>query len=137
MRITDTRPAGAPNAPRPRVKPAAAGGRSVADVVTVMGLAEADLSPGVRAALLTLMEEVERLRRELQLSRGRIEHLERLADEDTLVPLANRRAFLRELSRMMSFVERYATASSVLYFDVNDLKKINDAHGHAAGDAAL
>ena len=140
MRIIDTRPAGAAGAApaaRPAAKPEAAAGRAAGDLVTVMGLAEAELSPGVRAALTALMAEVDRLRRELQQSHRRVEHLERLADQDTLLPLANRRAFLRELSRMMSFVERYGAASSVLYFDVNDLKKINDAHGHAAGDAAL
>jgi diguanylate cyclase (GGDEF)-like protein len=63
--------------------------------------------------------------------------LERLADEDTLVPLANRRAFVRELSRMMSFAERYDSYGAVIYFDVNHLKSINDKHGHAAGDAVL
>jgi len=49
----------------------------------------------------------------------------------------NRRAFVRELSRMAAFEERYGAAGSVLYFDVNGMKKINDSHGHGAGDAAL
>ena len=110
--------------------------RSVSDVATVAGLSDAELSPSVRAALAALMAEGDRLRRELETSRRRIEHLERLADEDTLLPIANRRAFVRELSRMMSFAERYGLTGSVLYFDVNNLKRINDQHGHAAGDAA-
>jgi diguanylate cyclase (GGDEF)-like protein len=111
--------------------------RSIADVTSVIGLDESELSPAVRASLNILMQEVDRLRRELEGSRRRIEHLERLADEDTLVPLANRRAFVRELSRMVSFAERYGLTGSVLYFDVNNLKRLNDEHGHAAGDAAL
>jgi diguanylate cyclase (GGDEF)-like protein len=111
--------------------------RSIADVTSVVGLDEAELSPSVRASLSLLMQEVDRLRRELERSRQRIEHLERLADEDTLVPLANRRAFVRELSRMVSFAERYGLSGSVLYFDVNNLKRLNDELGHAAGDAAL
>lgn len=120
-----------------RDEAAASALRSIADVTSVVGLDEADLSPAVRASLNVLMQEVDRLRRELERSRKRIEHLERLADEDTLVPLANRRAFVRELSRMVSFAERYGLTGSVLYFDVNNLKRINDEHGHAAGDAAL
>ncbi|MFM8991250.1 MAG: GGDEF domain-containing protein, partial [Alphaproteobacteria bacterium] len=44
---------------------------------------------------------------------------------------------VRELSRTMSYVERYETPAAVVYFDVNDLKKINDTFGHATGDAAL
>jgi diguanylate cyclase (GGDEF)-like protein len=83
------------------------------------------------------MEEVHRLRRELDRSHRRIEYLERLADEDALLPMANRRAFVRELSRMVSFAERYGLTGTVLYFDVNNLKRVNDEHGHAAGDAAL
>lgn len=111
--------------------------RSIADVASIAGLEEAELSPSVRAALGALMEEVHRLRGELERSRRRIEHLERLADEDSLLPIANRRAFVRELSRMVSFAERYGHTGMVLYFDVNNLKRINDQHGHAAGDAAL
>lgn len=111
--------------------------RSIADVASVAGIDEAELSPAVRAALGALMEEVHRLRGELERSHRRIEHLERLADEDSLLPIANRRAFVRELSRMVSFADRYGHTGMVLYFDVNNLKRLNDQHGHAAGDAAL
>lgn len=112
-------------------------GRSIADVTSVVGLDETELSPAVRQALSLLMSEVERLRGELDRARRRIEYLEHLADEDTLIPVANRRAFVGELSRMVSFAERYGLAGCVLYFDVNHLKQINDRHGHACGDAAL
>ena len=44
---------------------------------------------------------------------------------------------MRELSRAMSFAQRYQQTSSVGYFDVNNMKTINDSLGHAAGDAAL
>ena len=91
-----------------------------------MGIPEAEFTPKVRAAIMALMEEVDRLRRELQQTPARIAYLEQLADEDSLPPIANRRAFVRELSRMMSFAERYDTPASVIYFDVNDLKVIND-----------
>jgi len=111
--------------------------RAAAAVASVAGLDEADLSPKVRAALDVLMKEVDRLRRELEQSRRRIEHLEQLADEDTLLPVVNRRAFMRELSRMIAFRDRYGLTGALLYFDVDHLKQINDEHGHAAGDAAL
>ena len=120
-----------------RADAAASAPRSIADVTSVVGLDDAQLSPAVNNSLVQLMQEVDRLRRELDRARRRIEYLERLADEDTLVPVANRRAFVRELSRMVSFAERYGLTGSVLYFDVNQLKRINDTHGHAAGDAAL
>ncbi|MBI3453370.1 MAG: GGDEF domain-containing protein [Rhodospirillales bacterium] len=102
-----------------------------------MEIPEAEFTPKVRAAIMALMAEVEKLRRELQQNQSRIAYLEDLADQDTLTPVANRRAFVRELSRMQSFAERYDTPSSVIYFDVNGLKKINDTLGHGAGDAVL
>jgi diguanylate cyclase (GGDEF)-like protein len=89
------------------------------------------------ADLQTLIAEREALRRELAEARAQITQLERLADEDALTPIANRRAFVRELTRMIAFTKRYAVPSSVVYFDVNGMKQINDNHGHLAGDAAL
>lgn len=121
----------------PREVAAAGEQRAAAVIASVAGLQPGELSPNVRAALDALMQEVDRLRRELDRSRRRIEHLERLADEDTLLPVVNRRAFVRELSRMIAFGERYGLGGAVLFFDVDQLKQINDRHGHAAGDAAL
>jgi diguanylate cyclase (GGDEF)-like protein len=102
-----------------------------------MGISEEELTPNVRAALTTLMGEVDALRRELEHMRSRILHLERLADEDALLPTANRRAFTRELTRMMAFAARYKSPGCLLFFDVDNLKRINDSYGHAGGDAAL
>src|SRR5215470_15726257 len=107
------------------------------DEAHFLGLTEAELSPTVRAALQTLLEEVSRLREELNRTRKRIAHLERLADEDAMLPIANRRAFVRELTRLISYSERYGSPGSVLYFDLNGMKIINDRFGHAAGDAVL
>jgi diguanylate cyclase (GGDEF)-like protein len=107
------------------------------DVATVVGIPEAELTPKVRQALQQLMAEVYALREELEEARQRVGYLEQLADQDTLAPVLNRRAFIRELGRMAAFEERYGAAGAVLYFDVNDLKVINDTHGHAAGDAVL
>lgn len=102
-----------------------------------MGIPDPEFTPKVRSAILTLLSEVERLRRDIEASRSRISHLEKLADEDPLAPVANRRAFVRELSRSMSYAERYGGPASLLYFDIDNMKRINDAFGHAAGDAAI
>lgn len=107
------------------------------DAVELLGLPEDELTPSVRAALHQLIGELIDLRTELVTTQTRLSELERLADEDALAPISNRRAFLRQLDRTISYVERYGTASSLLYFDLNGLKSINDEQGHAAGDAAL
>lgn len=147
MRVTNNRPPSAAGGVRPAgparragaVAPAGqnAAAAPVADVSSIGGIPEAELTPKVRAAIDMLMNEVQNLRQELRQAQQRVGYLEKLADEDTLVPIANRRAFVRELTRMVAYAERYGTQSSVLYFDLNDFKKVNDKFGHAAGDAAL
>ena len=107
------------------------------DVATIMGIPEAELTPKVRQAIQQLMAEVYQLRQELDEAKQRVGYLDQLADQDSLAPVLNRRAFIRELTRMSAYAERYGADSSVLYFDVNGMKKINDSHGHAAGDAVL
>jgi diguanylate cyclase (GGDEF)-like protein len=101
------------------------------------GVPETELTPRVRQAMTMLLTEVDQLRGELGDARERIDYLERLADEDPLMPIANRRAFLREVTRMVGLARRYGTPASIVYADVNHLKAINDGYGHAAGDAAL
>lgn len=145
MKIGDApRPAKGPSAVRPADGVAryasgqqAARGAPAADVASVMGVPEAELTPKVREAIMSLMAEVQTLRRELDKAQARLEQLEQLADYDTLAPVYNRRAFVRELNRVISFSQRYNTPSSLIYFDVNGFKKINDERGHAAGDGAL
>ena len=143
MKITDRGPlAGVGRAERTGARPAAQGdrtaaGRKVADSATVLGIPESEFTPHVREAIMALMREVEDLRQELKRAHTRIGDLERLADRDALVPMYNRRAFVRELTRTVAFCERYGAQASLLYFDVNKLKTINDTLGHAAGDAAL
>lgn len=84
-----------------------------------------------------LADENDGLKAALENLRARLEELERLADTDTLLPLPNRRAFLRELERVLHQAARHKTPAAVLYVDVNGLKTINDCHGHQAGDAVL
>ncbi len=107
------------------------------DVATVMGIPETELTPKVREAIAELMAEVHMLREELERTKKRVGFLEQLADQDTLAPVLNRRAFVRELTRMTAFAERYGATGSVIYFDVNGMKQVNDSLGHSAGDAAL
>ncbi|NNL88272.1 MAG: GGDEF domain-containing protein [Marinicaulis sp.] len=107
------------------------------DQIVLLGVPENELTPKVREALITLMEEVKGLRRELVDTRKRMNELEELADRDPLVDLFNRRAFVRELERAMAMIERYGVQASLIFIDLNGLKTINDTMGHSAGDAAI
>ncbi len=114
-------------------------GRAVAslDHVEFLGLTEAELTPAVQAALAALMLELEGLRAEMRRLKAQLAEAEAAADEDTLTSAKNRRAFVRELKRVAAFAQRYGAPASLVYFDLDDLKAVNDRFGHAAGDAAL
>jgi diguanylate cyclase (GGDEF)-like protein len=109
----------------------------VSATASVLGIPEAEFTPRVREAVMALMGEVDALRRELQKTRERLEEVERTADQDHLLPLLNRRAFVRELTRYIAFAGRYGTPATLLYFDLDGFKQVNDSFGHAAGDAVL
>lgn len=104
---------------------------------SVLGIPEAEFTPRVRDAIMGLMGEVDNLRRELNQTRAKLDEVEKAADQDVMLPLLNRRAFVRELTRYIAVTGRYNTPASLIYFDLNHLKKTNDTHGHAAGDAVL
>ncbi len=87
--------------------------------------------------ITSIIEENERLHATLAEMRSRIAELEQLADTDTLTPLPNRRAFLRRLESVVQYAARHNTPAAILYIDLDGLKKINDDHGHHAGDAVL
>jgi len=107
------------------------------DDTRFLGVPETELTPAVRGALAMLVVELEDLRAEVRRLKARLMEAEAAADEDPLTGVKNRRGFLRELKRIAGFVERYDTPASVIYFDLDDLKGINDRYGHAAGDAVL
>ena len=110
---------------------------AVMPAASVLGIPENEFTPRVRDAIMGLMSEVDTLRRELTTTRTRLEEVEKAADRDGMLPLLNRRAFVRELTRYIAFTGRYNTPASLIYFDLNYLKKTNDEYGHAAGDAVL
>ncbi len=71
------------------------------------------------------------------LEAGYHEEMHRLAVTDPLTGLPNRRAFLELLDREVERARRYRRPLSVLLFDVDHFKDVNDRLGHIAGDHTL
>jgi diguanylate cyclase (GGDEF)-like protein len=80
---------------------------------------------------------VRRLQAQLAQAQARIEELQASADTDFLLGILNRRGFERELQRSISYIKRYHAGGALIVIDVDRLKPINDAFGHAAGDSVL
>ena len=67
----------------------------------------------------------------------RLEEARRLAFTDSLTGLANRRAVDVRLERAIERHRRDGAVVSLVVCDLNGLKRVNDTHGHAAGDRLL
>ena len=85
----------------------------------------------------SLIAENKRLRAHVAELEGRVEELDQLAHQDSLVDLPNRRGFMRELERLVDRAKRYGEPCAMLFVDLDGLKMINDSFGHKAGDGAL
>ena len=65
------------------------------------------------------------------------DHLRHLAETDALTGLANYRRLSDTLESEIKRSDRTSRAFAVLLFDMNGMKRINDSHGHLAGNRAL
>src|SRR3954464_6524100 len=84
-----------------------------------------------------LGEEIARLRGQIAQLQERVEQLDHLAHQDSLIDLPNRRGFRRAREGLIARVSRYGDTAAMLFVDVDGLKAINDSFGHRAGDEAL
>ena len=69
-----------------------------------------------------------------QYLQGLIDGLCELSLKDPLTGLANRRHFRAVLEREIDRVTRSGEAALLLMLDIDHFKKVNDVHGHSAGD---
>ena len=60
-----------------------------------------------------------------------------LANADPLTNLPNRRMYEFHLAKALALSKRQQTRLALMYLDLDDFKRINDTHGHGAGDAVL
>ena len=72
-----------------------------------------------------------------ELVRRSSRELETQANTDPLTGLYNLRYLQRHIGHLLDVHKRYEHPFSVLLLDIDGLKRVNDAHGHAAGDRVL
>jgi diguanylate cyclase (GGDEF)-like protein len=74
---------------------------------------------------------------EVRTRRRTESRLQAMVDRDSLTGLYNRRYFEQAVSREIARAKRGRASFGVLFADADHFKELNDAHGHAAGDAVL
>ncbi len=90
---------------------------------------------------VTLEKIISRKAQELQqknvLLEKKISEIELISNTDTLTKVANRKMFEKALSKEVSRANRYNHALSLVIFDLDYFKEINDNFGHKIGDELL
>lgn len=98
-------------------------------VVSLSATASRDAQGRIVSSRTTVVDMTERYRLEQELQRE--------ASTDSLTGAFNRREFHRLAEREISRAKREGRAVSLLMLDIDFFKKVNDRHGHAAGDEVL
>jgi diguanylate cyclase (GGDEF)-like protein len=89
------------------------------------------------AVVISFLYFISRLRDRLREAEVSAERMKCLAETDDLTGLHNRRRAARLLEEEMERSRRHGRPLSVIVFDIDDFKRVNDDFGHDAGDAVL
>lgn len=115
------------------------------DAVRIQGLNPRAYPEEVQAVLADLMAQIDHLHREVDLAVGRQGWLEGLADQDAVLPVLNRRAFLREVdgflesrsSGDLAAVDTPPAPGALALFYLHNFEVLHRRYGLAAADEAL
>ncbi len=91
----------------------------------------------VRESNISLQHKLTQAQQEVRTLQSQLTEITDLATIDELTGLYNRRALFTRLAEEHSRVERYKENFSLMIFDIDDFKQVNDTYGHQAGDAIL
>jgi diguanylate cyclase len=92
---------------------------------------------GAQVAYIVLLRSVATMRADHLRTRERMRVVEALAGTDMLTGLPNRRALTERLESALAAAQRSSQPVVVALLDIDHFKRINDLHGHAAGDRVL
>ncbi len=105
--------------------------------LSILNVPKEHATPEVRRAISMMFHKLEEMKDGIDKAKKHIHKLETKVDTDHTTGLPNRRAFFTKLEWSISMFERYKHHFSVIYFDMDDLTKINDTLGQTAGDMAI
>lgn len=92
---------------------------------------------GILAVAMIMVNALARSKDDHALALLETERMRELAYRDTLTSLPNRRQLHESLQRIAALAEQYGRPLSVISFDIDHFKTINDTLGHQVGDSVL
>jgi len=82
-------------------------------------------------------EEITFLRKKIEALENELKEVKKEAKTDELTKMLNKRALNEELNKQEQFFKRHNRSYSIIFFDIDHFKNVNDTYGHDAGDVIL
>ena len=106
-------------------------------MVETMKKMNLDLETKVKLRTAELKNSVENLHKEVQERKAAQEQLKVFASTDMMTGLYNRATGLAMLEKQLQLAERNGYPVTVCFIDIDNLKEVNDQHGHMVGDQLI
>ncbi|PCJ56581.1 MAG: hypothetical protein COA73_11845 [Candidatus Hydrogenedentota bacterium] len=115
---------------------------SLQKLVTIEDLRELERSllqqvDEIQTANQTYRRQLVEVNNKVKTQQQELERLHTVATKDFLTDIPNRRVLEERLNEMMQLARRHGHLFSIIVFDIDHFKKVNDTHGHLAGDRIL
>ncbi len=116
--------------------------QSLQQLVTIEDLRELERSlltqvDEIQSANQVYRRQLDEVNDKVKSQQQELERLQTVATKDFLTEIPNRRMLEERLNEMMQHANRYGHLFSLIVFDIDHFKKVNDTHGHLAGDRIL
>ena len=118
----------------PHLRPLSTGSQYMAQNCSIMPLGNGSDSAGYLCILIEDATDAFVYQQQLHASMAQLEQANRI---DGLTGIYNRRYWQQQLQLELLRAERYQHPVSLLLFDLDKFKQLNDSYGHQGGDAVL